>query len=79
MSLPDQIDQVFAMPTSAGARVMRLEGYGLDPGDRADVVLLEANDKADAIRRQPAARTVIKNGRLVAETSVLARTYFETA
>ena len=70
MSLPHQIEQVFAMPTVNGARVLRLEGYGLKPGDRADVVVLEAYSAAEAIRLQPPRRWVVKNGRVVAETTV---------
>jgi hypothetical protein len=31
MSLPQQIEQVFAMPTVNGARALRLQGYGLRP------------------------------------------------
>lgn len=79
MSLPDQITQVFGMPTTAGAKLLRLEGYGLRPGDRADVVVIDARDIAEAIRLQPARRYVVKNGRVVAQTTVVTKTYVETA
>src|SRR5206468_336973 len=70
MSLPKQIEQVFAMPTVGGARVLRLQGYGLQPGDCADAVVIDAKSAAEAIRMQPPRRWVIKAGRVVAETSV---------
>ena len=75
MSLPRQIEQVFAMPTVNGARALRLEGYGLKPGDRADVVVLEAKNATEAIRFQSPRRWVIKNGRVVAETTVSTKSF----
>lgn len=79
MSRPAQIEQVFNMPTSAGAKVLRLEGYGLQPGNRADVVVIDAHDMAEAIRFQSPRRWVIKNGRLVAENMTTTKTYVEAA
>lgn len=72
MSLPAQIDKVFSMATLAGAKALRLEGYGLQPGDCADLVIIDAKDAQEAIRFQSPRRWVIKNGRVVAET-VLSR------
>lgn len=76
MSLPQQIEQVFAMPTFGGAKVLRLEGYGLQPGDAADVVVIDAQSAAEAIRFQPPRRWVVKRGRVIAETSVSRNTFF---
>jgi cytosine deaminase len=77
MSLPHQIEQVFAMPTVNAARALRLEGYGLNPGDRADIVVLDAKNAAEAIRFQPPRRWVIKNGRVVAETTVSRKLFLQ--
>jgi cytosine deaminase len=77
MSLPHQIEQVFAMPTVNAARALRLEGYGLKPGDRADIVLLDAKDAAEAIRFQPPRRWVVKKGRVVAETTVERKSFLK--
>ena len=79
MSLPRQIEQVFAMPTVNGARALRLEGYGLTPGDRADVVVLEAKNATEAIRFQSPRRWVIKNGLVVAETTVSRKSFLPTS
>src|SRR5579871_1129975 len=49
MSLPKQIEQVFDMPTYAGAKLLRLPRYGFKPGDAADVVIIDAKDPAEAI------------------------------
>jgi cytosine deaminase len=70
MSLPAQVEKVFSMPTLAAAQVLRLKGYGLQPGDNADVVVIDAQDCAEAIRFQSPRRWVIKRGQVVAETTL---------
>ncbi|MDA0276470.1 MAG: amidohydrolase family protein [Proteobacteria bacterium] len=75
MSLPAQIEQVFFMPTFAGAKVLRLKGYGLQPGDVADIVIIDAKNAAEAIRRQPPRRWVVKKGRVVAQSSAECRLF----
>ena len=37
-----------ALITEGAARLMRLEGYGLAVGDRADIVVLDATDPVEA-------------------------------
>ncbi len=70
LSLPDQIEQVFAMPTINAAKVLRIEDYGLAPGNPANVVVIDATSASEAIRFQPPRRWVVANGRVVAETTV---------
>ncbi|MBV8535225.1 MAG: amidohydrolase family protein [Alphaproteobacteria bacterium] len=70
LSQPPQIGQLFAMPTTNAARVLRLTDYGLTPGCAADLAILDAADAAEAIRLQPPRRWVIKAGRVVAETEL---------
>jgi cytosine deaminase len=70
MSLPRQIEQVLTMATCGAAKALRLEGYGLRPGDAADLAIIDAPDAAQAIRFQPPRRWVIKRGRVVAETTL---------
>ena len=55
--------------TVNSARIMGLEGYGLDVGCHADMVLLQARDPGEAIRLRPARLRVIRRGRVVAETA----------
>jgi len=50
------------------ARVLRLPNYGLVPGARADLVVLDAERPADALREQAPRRWVVRRGRIVAET-----------
>ncbi len=70
LSLPDQIEQVFAMPTINAAKVLRIKDYGLAPGNPANVVVIDATSASEAIRFQPPRRWVVANGRVVAETTV---------
>ena len=59
---------LFEAVTTVPARVLGLDGYGLEPGCYADMVLLQARDPAEAIRLRPARLAVIRRGRVVAET-----------
>jgi cytosine deaminase len=52
--------------TWGGARVMGLEGYGLDEGCCADLVLVEAETVTHAVVSHPPRRLVLKGGRVVA-------------
>jgi cytosine deaminase len=63
-----QIRQIFEAVTYNGAKVMGLEGYGLEPGCRADVVILQAADMHDALRLKPARLFVIRCGKIIAQT-----------
>ena len=64
----EEIESSFDMITYNPAKGMRLKGYGLGVGDRADVVLLDAPDVHEALRLQADRVAVIKGGKLVAET-----------
>ena len=57
----------FEMVTTNAAKVMRLEGYGLDVGCNADFVLLQARDVIEAIRLRATRLKVFKRGKLLAE------------
>lgn len=66
MSLPQEIETVFDMMTINAAKVLRLEDYGLEPGKRADLVILDCTSVRDAIRLRPDRLYVIKEGRVTA-------------
>jgi cytosine deaminase len=68
MTSRDEMRFAFEAVTENPARVMNLDGYGLAPGCRADMVLLQANDPIEAIRLKPARLKVIRAGRVIAET-----------
>ena len=46
----DAMAGCFASVTEVPAAIMGLEGYGLEPGCRADLVVLEAAEPVEAIR-----------------------------
>jgi cytosine deaminase len=59
--------------TSNAARSWCLDAYGVRPGARADLVLVEATSWEEALRLQAARSRVWFRGRPVAETQVTSR------
>ena len=59
---------MFDCVTVNGARALHLEGYGLERGCWADLVVLQARSAVDAIRLRPARLAVVRRGRVIAET-----------
>jgi cytosine deaminase len=57
---------VFDSITYGGARALGLEGYGIDRGCHADLVLLQATNPMEAIRIRPARLAVIRRGKVIA-------------
>ena len=70
LGTPEEIDSAFDMVTGNAARGMRLDRYGTNPGDYADLVLLDAPSVREAMRLQPAKALVLKRGRVVSRTRV---------
>ena len=74
----EQMRQIFAAVTTNGARALGLEGYGLEPGCHADIVILQAGSPQEALRLKPARLQVIRRGKVIAETPpVLSRLSLE--
>lgn len=69
----EELAAAFDVVTSAGARALGLEGYGIAVGTRADFVTLAAEHVPEAVVAVPKGRRVFKAGRLVAENGVLVR------
>ncbi len=59
--------QCFLAVTSTPARILGLDGYGLEPGCHADLVLLDAGSTVEAIRLRAARRLVLRRGVVVSE------------
>ena len=57
----------FLAVTETPARILGLEGYGVEPGCYADFVLLGASSPVEAIRLRAARRLVVRRGAVVAE------------
>jgi len=66
MTSRDAMRQCFEAVTTGPAKIMHLEGYGLDIGCKADMVLLQASDPIEAIRLKAARLAVIKSGKVIA-------------
>ena len=58
----------FDAVTLNSANIMGLEGYGLKRGNKADMVILQANDKIDAIRLRANRLFVIRAGKVISTT-----------
>ena len=64
-----QMRQIFEAITTNGARALGIEGYGLEPGCHADIVILQARDLQEALRLKPARLYVVRRGKVIAETA----------
>ena len=67
MTGQDAIHRCFLAITETPAKILGLEGYGLEPGCNADLVLLDATSTVEAIRLRAARRVVIRRGQVVSE------------
>ena len=62
----EDIEMLLDIATYGGAKIMKDEEYGLEPGKRADLVILPGDTPAQAVVKQPPRSFVIKKGRVVA-------------
>ncbi|ESA38814.1 n-acyl-d-amino-acid deacylase [Leptolyngbya sp. Heron Island J] len=60
--------QCLEMATTAAAKAIGVQNYGVAPGNIADLVLINAKSASETISMVPIERTVIKGGKIVAET-----------
>ena len=65
----EHMRQIFETVTTNGAKLMGLDGYGLEPGCHADLVVLQARDQQEALRTKAARLFVIRRGNVIAETA----------
>ena len=62
----------FDAVTVNAAKVLNLDGYGLQPGCHADLVVLQAGDVVEALRLRPVRLFVVRRGQVIAETAPVA-------
>jgi cytosine deaminase len=67
MTHPAEMARCFTMVTETNAQIMNLDGYGLTPGARASLVILDASNPVEALRLRPDRLAVISRGKVVAE------------
>jgi len=60
--------QCFDAVTTTPARILGLEGYGLEVGCHADFVLLQARNPIEAIRLRATRLAVVRRGQVIART-----------
>lgn len=70
MSLPPEIEKLYDMITVDAAKILRLKDYGLKEGCRANLVVINAKDARDSIRLEPERLYVIREGKILAKTTV---------
>jgi len=63
----EEVIACFDMATEGGARTLGLDVYGLAEGSPANFVLVDAQDKWEAVRRLAQTTLVVKGGEVVAE------------
>ncbi len=64
----NDLPTVLDMLTYNPAKALRLDHYGIQVGDKADLVLLDTKRKSDAVIDIPERLYVIKNGRVTVQT-----------
>jgi cytosine deaminase len=62
-----EINACYNMVTWGGAKTLALKAYGLAVGNPANVVVLDATNRFDAIRKRSIARYVISRGKMIVE------------
>jgi cytosine deaminase len=67
----DEVAIAFDCVSAAGAKGCGFGDYGLAPGARADLVLLEARSLAEAVVTRPLRKVVVAGGRVVARDGAL--------
>jgi len=60
---------IYRMVTTHAAASLGLEGYGIDKGTPADLVVFDVGSVVEALQHRPVPRQVIARGRVVAETT----------
>ncbi|GGD67787.1 amidohydrolase family protein [Rhizobium anhuiense] len=65
----DDKKRIFDALTVNSAKTMGLEGYGLEKGCNADLVILQASDTLEALRLKPNRLAVIRRGKVIARSA----------
>jgi cytosine deaminase len=68
----DGLRKMFRAVTENGAKVLGLDGYGLEAGCFADFVVLQAADEVEALRLHPARLWVVRRGKVISRTPEVA-------
>lgn len=64
----DQMKSSFASVTENAAKTLNLEGYGIEVGCNADLVVLQAKDSIEALRLRSTRLMVMRRGKVIAQS-----------
>jgi cytosine/creatinine deaminase len=67
----DAMRAAFAAVTTTPARILGIEGYGIEVGCNADCVVLDARDPIEAIRLRAGRTAVIRRGKVVSRAPAM--------
>ena len=70
MAAPSEIEAAFDFVTYNAARALRLHGYGLEPGCKADLNVLAAPSVREVLRLQQPPGWVIRAGKVLSHTTL---------
>jgi len=73
LTSPKQIHAAFDMPRYNAARNIGLQNYGIFVGADANLILLNASSKVDALRRKPERLYVIRHGEILVQNELKTR------
>ena len=69
LSSRDDMAWCFEAVTGNSAKIMNLEGYGIEKGYKANFNLLQARDPIEAIRLKAHRLLVVRSGKIIAKNS----------
>jgi len=73
----EEMRQIFKALTYNSARILRVEGYGLEEGNPANLVILNANSEINALRQGSEALYVLKAGKIIGKTEPAKRLFLD--
>ncbi len=73
----EEMRQIFKALTYNSARILRVEGYGLEEGNPANLVILNANSEINALRQGAEALYVLKAGKIISKTEPAKRLFLD--
>ena len=68
MTGEEDMKKCYKAVTSNAAKILHLENYGLQPGCKGDIIVLQCKSPIEAIRLKPARLFVIRNGEVISST-----------
>jgi cytosine deaminase len=68
LTYPTELETVFDMITTNAAKAMEIADYGIEPGCRADLCLIDAKSVQETLRMVPPRPLVFYGGKLMAES-----------